>query len=315
MEIVYGLNEVVNVGMWPVVTLGVFDGVHKGHSAVIEKTINWAKEMNGKSIVITFNNSPKVVLGKRPSSIITSIEHRLNIFRKMGVDTTIILQFNDDIANIKAEDFIKNIINDWLKVRGVVLGCDCSFGKDCKGNQNTFLEYAKSYGFEVRCCESVNFNGKRISSTLIRETILNGDLDRAESMQGRPVSGYGTVVSGSGRGSKVLFPTANVDLHHEVLPPHGVYGTVVWLKGVKYHAITNVGIRPTFESETGEKSSSLETVVEVHILDFDESIYGMDLEVQFLLKIRDEKKFDGVEELKKQILYDKEYFLNYIKNI
>ncbi len=315
MEIVYGLNNELKPGRWPVVTLGVFDGVHKGHSAVIKKTVDWAKGENGNSIVITFSQSPKVVLGKRPSSIITSLEHRLNIFREMGVDATVVLEFNDDIANIKAEDFIKNIIHDWLKAKGVVLGCDCSFGKDREGTQNTFYALAKSCGFEVRCCESVNFDGKRISSTLIRETILKGELKRAEVMQGRPVSGYGTVVSGSGRGSKVLFPTANVDLHHEVLPPQGVYGTIVWLKGVKYNAITNIGTRPTFEGELTVKGGNLETVVEVHILNFNDSIYGLDLEVQFVLKIRDEKKFDSVDELKKQILADKDYFLNHLKTI
>lgn len=309
MEIIYGLKKPLNTGDWPVVTLGVFDGVHKGHAKVINQAVSLAKNNGGESIVITFSQSPKVVLGKRPSSIITSLEHRLNIFEKLGVDISIVLEFNDEIANIEAEDFIKDIIHDWLKAKEVVLGCNCSFGKDRKGDKSMFMELADTYGYKVYSSEPVVFEGERISSTLIRETIIKGDLDRAEAMQGRPVTIFGTVVTGSGRGSKVLFPTANVDLHHEVLPPRGVYGTIVHLNGKVYNAITNIGTRPTFESDS--IGNVLETVVEVHILDFSDSIYGLDIEVQFVLKIRDEKKFNSVDELKKQILDDKDTFLRY----
>ncbi len=313
MEIVYGTEKQVKQSKFTVVTLGVFDGAHKGHMEVLNKTVNWARENGGQSVVLTFNRSPKVILGKRPSSIITSLEHRLGIFKRLGVDVTVVMEFNDKFANVEANDFIKDIIHNWLGAKAFVLGCNCSFGKDRKGDKTLVMSLAKQYGYEVYSCKPVELEGNVVSSTLIRESILNGNLDRAAKMLGRPVSGLGTVVTGSGRGSKVLFPTANIDLHHEVLPPRGVYGTFVFLNGKKYLALTNIGARPTFEDVPFADDSNLETVVEAHILDFNGSIYGQDLEVQFLFKIRDEKKFGGVEELKEQIERDKSLFLEQAK--
>lgn len=313
MEIIYGIGKTLKQSRWPVVTLGVFDGVHRGHLQVINKTVNWAKEKKGKAIVLTFSKSPKVVLGKRPSSIITSLEHRLNIFKEFGVDYTIVMEFDDDVANIKADEFIKNVFHNWLGVKGVVLGCNCSFGKDSKGDKSLVCKLSKQYGYEVFSCEPVKLEGKVISSTLIREAIMQGDLGRAETMLGRPVTILGTVVPGSKRGSKVLFPTANLDLHHEVMPPKGVYGTVARLNDKDFYAITNIGTRPTFEAEPFVSSNNLETVVEVHILDFSDSIYGQNLEVQFMFKIREERRFNSVNELKEQIERDRNVFLERVK--
>lgn len=313
MKIINGIEKPLKQNSWPVVTLGVFDGVHKGHLQVINKTVSWAKEKRGESIVLTFSKSPKVVLGKRPSSIITSLEHRLNIFETLGVDSTIVMEFNDDVANIKADHFIKDVLHNWIGVKGVVLGYNCSFGKDSKGNKSVVFSLSKQYGYEVYSCEPVKLDGQIISSTLIRESIMQGDLKRAEAMMGRPVTILGTVVSGSKRGSKVLFPTANLDLHHEVMPPRGVYGTIAQLNNKEFYAITNIGIRPTFEAEPFVSNNNLQTVVEVHILDFTGSIYGQDLEVRFVSKIREERKFNSIKELKNQIEKDKNTFLEYMK--
>ncbi|MGR3221342.1 MAG: bifunctional riboflavin kinase/FAD synthetase [Candidatus Anammoxibacter sp.] len=312
MEIINGIGNPLRRFNWPVVTLGVFDGIHRGHLQVINKAVSWAKEKCGESIVLTFSKSPKVVLGKRPSSIITSLEHRLHFFERYGVNTTVVMEFDDDVANIKADDFIEKILHDWIGVKGVVLGYNCSFGKNGEGDKSLICELAKQYEYEVCSCAPVKLEGQIISSTLIREAIMCGDLERAELMLGRPVTVLGTVVSGSKRGSKVLFPTANLDLHHEIMPSPGVYGTIVQLKGKKFYAITNIGTRPTFETEPFGNISNLETVVEVHILDFTGSIYGQDLEVQFVCKIRDERKFDNVGELKKQIENDRDTFLKHV---
>lgn len=315
MDIIYGVKKPVKQSNFPVVTLGVFDGVHKGHMSVINKTISWAREKKGSSIVLTFSKSPKVVLGKRPSSIITSLEHRLNIFDKSGVDITIVMEFDDDTANISADDFIKNILHGWLGVKGVVLGCNCSFGKNREGDKSLIYKFSKVYGYDVFCCEPVIIDGQVVSSTLIRETVMKGSLKHAETMLGRPVSLFGTIVTGSKRGSKVLFPTANLDLHHEVIPPHGVYGALVFLEGKEYYAVTNIGTRPTFEEEPFTDTGTLETVVEVHILNFKGYIYGLNLEVQFLFKIREEKKFNNTSELKKQIEHDMETFFSRLKSL
>ena len=313
MEIINGIEKPLRRLSWPVVTLGVFDGIHRGHLQLINKAISWAKKEGGESVVLTFSKSPKVVLGRRPSSIITSLEHRLHFFERYGVDITVVMEFNDDVANIKADDFIKRVLHNWLGVKGVVLGHNCSFGKNGEGNKSLINRFANQYGYEVYSCEPVKLEGQIISSTLIREAIMCGDLKRAEVMLGRPVTVLGTVVSGSKRGSKVLFPTANLDLHHEIMPPIGVYGTIVQLNGKEFYAITNIGTRPTFEAEPFDKINNLETVVEVHILDFADSIYGQDLEVRFVCKIRDERKFNSVEELKKQIEDDRDTFLKHVK--
>ena len=315
MKTIYGIGKSLEKSNWPVVTLGVFDGVHRGHLKVIKKTVSWAKEKGGKSIVLTFSRSPKVVLGKRPSSIITSLEHRLNIFNSLGVDYTVVMEFNGNVADIKADDFVKNILYDWIGIKGMVLGYNCSFGKDREGDKSTILDLAKRYNFEVFSCEPVKLAEQIISSTLIREAIMHGDLNRAEDMLGRSVSILGRVVSGSKRGSKLLFPTANLDLHHEVIPPRGVYGTLVKLDDKEFYAITNIGIRPTFEGESFERDSNIETVVEVHILDFSGSIYGKDLEVLFISKIREEVKFNTIDELKKQIEKDRDLFLQQVSKL
>ncbi|MGR3317047.1 MAG: bifunctional riboflavin kinase/FAD synthetase [Candidatus Anammoxibacter sp.] len=313
MEIINGIEKPLRKVSWPVATLGVFDGIHRGHLRLINKAVSWAKKKGGESIVLTFSKSPKVVLGKRPSSIITSLEHRLHFFERYGVDITVVMEFNDKVANIEADDFIERVLHNWLGVKGVVLGHNCSFGKNGEGNESLICKFANQYGYEVCSCEPVKLEGRIISSTLIREAIMCGDLKQAEVMLGRPVTVLGTVVTGSKRGSKVLFPTANLDLHHEIMPPIGVYGTIVQLKGKEFYAITNIGTRPTFEAEPFGNINSLETVVEVHILDFTGSIYGQDLEVQFVCKIRDEKKFNNAKELKNQIEDDKNTFLKQIE--
>ncbi len=313
MEIIYGINKPMESNCWPVVTLGVFDGIHKGHLRVINKTVNWAKEKNGKSIVMTFSMNPKAVLGVKPSSMITSLEHRLNVFESLGVDCTVVMEFNDDVANIAADKFVDNVLHKWIGVKGLVLGYNCSFGKNGTGDKGMVYMLADKYDYEVFSCDPVMLDNDIISSTLVRKAVMTGDLKRAEEMLGRPVTILGTVVSGSQRGGKVLFPTANLDLHHEVMPPGGVYGTSARLNGKDFYAITNIGKRPTFEAELIIENGYLETVVEVHILDFSDSIYGQDLEVKFLCKIRDEKKFDSANELKIQIEKDKQTFMEYVK--
>ena len=313
MEIIYGINKPMEKNGFPVVTLGVFDGIHRGHLRVINKTVNWAKEKDGRSIVMTFNKNPKVVLGVKPSSMITSLEHRLNVFESLGVDCTVVMEFNDDVSNIAADKFVEDILYKWIGIKGLVLGYNCSFGKDGTGDKGMVYMLADKYGYEVFSCEPVKLKDEVISSTLVRNAVMTGDLKRAEEMLGRAVTILGTVVSGSQRGGKVLFPTANLDLHHEVMPPRGVYGTSARLNDKDFYAITNIGMRPTFEVELMAENGYVETVVEVHMLDFEGSIYGQDLEVKFLCKIRDEKKFDSANELKTQIEKDRQTFLEYVK--
>jgi len=305
LDTLFGIKPLQKRHSWPVVTLGVFDGVHIGHQQVIQKTINLANKKNGKSIILTFDRHPKSFLVQTQQSCITSLEHRLLLFEKLGVDISVVLEFNKKIAEISAEDFITKILYEWLGAKVVVLGFNCSFGKDRRGNASMVRDYAEKYGFEVVTCDPLEFEGEITSSTTIRKHIIQGNLQKARGMLGRRVSVFGTVIKGSGRGKGLGFPTANLNLHHEIKPPSGVYATKVFLEGREYNAITNIGTCPTF----GESAHNDGPVVEVHIIDFNESIYGKDLEVQFLYKLREETRFESTDELKMQLERDKMRFM------
>jgi riboflavin kinase/FMN adenylyltransferase len=228
------------------------------------------------------------------------------LFEQLGVDVTIVLEFDEKIAEISAEDFIAKVIHEWLGAKVVVLGFNCSFGKDRRGDASMVCNFAEKYGFEVVVCEPAEIEGEITSSTAIRKEIMQGDLQKAKGMLGRRVSVFGTVIKGVGRGMELGFPTANLNLHHEIKPPSGVYATKAFLDGREYNAITNIGTCPTFEKDTDDN----EPMVEVHIIDFNESIYGKDLEVRFLYKLREEIKFENADELKRQLERDKMRFTN-----
>jgi riboflavin kinase/FMN adenylyltransferase len=307
LDTVLGVNKKIERKLnWPVVTLGVFDGVHSGHQEVIQKTIDLANKENGESIILTFDRHPKSFLSQTQQTCITSLGHRLVLFEQLGVDVTVVLEFDKKIAEITAEDFIAKVIHEWLGAKVVVLGFNCSFGKDRRGDASMVCNFAEKYGFEVVVCEPAEIEGEITSSTAIRKEIIQGDLQKAKEMLGRRVSVLGTVVKGVGRGMELGFPTANLNLHHEIKPPSGVYATKAFLDGREYNAITNIGTCPTFEKDTDDN----EPLVEVHIIDFNKSIYGKDLEVQFLYKLREEIKFENADELKRQLERDKMRFTN-----
>jgi riboflavin kinase/FMN adenylyltransferase len=305
LDTIFGIKQIQKKLAWPVVTLGVFDGVHSGHQKVIQKTIDLANKKSGESIILTFDRHPKSVLSQTQQSCITSLEHRLVLFEQLGVDISVVLEFDKKIAEISAEDFIIKILHEWLGAKVIVLGFNCSFGKGRRGNASMVRDYAEKYGFEVVTCNPLEFEGEITSSTTIRKHIIQGNLQKAKGMLGRRVSVFGTVIKGSGRGKGLGFPTANLNLHHEIKPPSGVYATKVFLEGREYKAITNIGTCPTF----GESTRNDEPVVEVHIIGFDESIYGKDLEVQFLFKLREETRFESADELKLQLERDKMRFM------
>lgn len=308
METIYGIKTLTRKIPYPVATIGMFDGVHRGHQKIIESIRHHAFTKQGESVIITFDRHPKNVLENRPPSFITSLEHRLKLFGHLGVDYAVVLPFDRKLAHIHAKDFIHEVLMNWLGVKCIVLGFNCHFGKDREGDIHLVRSLADTYGFEVHECPPVMYQGQVISSTAIRQAILNGELETAGRMLGRPVSILGTVVRKSGRGKTLGYPTANLDLHHEVRPPRGVYGTKLYWAGHEHLALTNIGLRPTF-SRKPVTSEDERLEVEVHILDFHENIYGQNLEVQFLFKIRDEIPFTTAEELTWQIERDKETLL------
>lgn len=283
-----------------VATVGVFDGVHLGHFHVLRRVVQRAQSTAHKSVMVTFAGHPKqVLLGQAPATV-TSLEHRLLLFRRAGIDATLVLEFDDDLRELSAEDFVRNILVEGLGLRELVFGFDSKFGKDRGGNAESMRSLADELGFLVSEVPALRVDGRAVSSTAIREAVGLGDLRQAGQMLGRPTSLLGTVVRGDGRGRELGFPTANLELHHELQPPPGVYATLVRRPGHRpmrlWPAVANLGQRPTFD-QAGPS-------VEVHLLDFSEDLYGQELEVFFLARLREEREFASPNALRRHIEED-----------
>ena len=292
-----GKTDLPNPLKSPIVTLGVFDGVHQGHQQLLNELIRWASSIGGESVVVTFDQHPQVVLSGLPPSSITSLDHRLALFEQVGMDVCVVLEFTMQLAEVTAEEFVREYLCGWLGTRGVLLGYDCRFGKGARGNINLLQTLAPDFGFEARAFEQCHLGQLIPSSTAIREAIVVGELEKAGAMLGRPVSIMGRVVEGDHRGQALGFPTANIEPHHEIHPPPGVYACRVAIDGTDYLAVTNIGTRPTVKEEGV-------LTVETHVLDFDGDLYGQSLDTRFLHFLRSEMKFSGLDELKAQIQKD-----------
>ncbi|MFM1650865.1 bifunctional riboflavin kinase/FAD synthetase [Brevibacillus sp. B_LB10_24] len=278
--------------------LGYFDGVHIGHRRVIQKAIDVAALSGWRSAVMTFDPHPREVLGQTGyTRYLTPLEEKLEQIEKMGVDIVYIVTFDIPFSSIYPEDFINEFLMP-LQVKHVVVGFDYTFGYRGMGTALTLQEKsAGRYGLDI--IGPVNRLGEKVSSTVIREYLHDGDVEQARLLLGRPYKVKGTVVHGDKRGRSIGFPTANIRVDKPYLiGKNGVYGVRFTLEGRAYQGVMNVGIKPTFELEKKLKS------LEVHLFDFDEDIYGKEVEVEFLFFMRDEQKFAGVESLIAQIEQD-----------
>jgi riboflavin kinase/FMN adenylyltransferase len=288
--------------------IGIFDGVHLGHRHLIGKMVTRARRLKLPPVVITFFPHPAHVL--RPDlklGYLTSLKDRFRYFKDLGVSACVVIPFSRSFAKIAPEKFIKDILVKELRVKAVYVGDDFRFGRDRSGNVALFEKLGPSCGYEVHAVPAVKQAGDAISSTRIRQLIAEGRLTRAARLLGREVGISGTVVSGSKRGKGLGFPTANIACEADILPPQGVYAVRVWLGKKQYPALANIGTRPTFEAQVSKPC------LEVHILDFSRNIYGKYLEVQFLKKIRNEKKFSGPQNLIRQIEKDVTFARKYFK--
>lgn len=282
----------------PIVTWGVFDGVHRGHRKVLETVLSWARDEGVSSLVATFDRHPYEVLTGKPVPLVSPLGERLRLLGELGLDFCLVLNFTVEFSRTTAEEFVRDIVADRLRARGVVLGHDSRFGRDRTGDLDFLARTGRALGLEVRNCEPEHFRGRPVSSSLIREAISAGNLDDARFLLGRAPSVIGTVIRGERRGAKIGFPTANLALERTVRPPRGVYAAEVPLEGKVYLAVVNIGVRPTFDSSGGE-------VLEVHLLDYPGGdLYGRVIEVRFLGRVRDEMKFAGPDALKRQIEAD-----------
>jgi len=283
---------------WPVVTLGVFDGVHRGHQAVLSEVVNWSRAQGGEALVITFHVHPRAILGKdRPPSI-TSLEHRLVLFERMGIDGAIVLRFTRQLAALSAAAFVERVLIGGLQARGVVLGFDSRFGQGARGDVSLLRRYQAQGRLQVRQARPAVYRGRPISSTAIRQAIGRCQLAAAARMLGRRVSVLGTVVRGDGRGRRLGWPTANLDLHHELAPPPGVYATWARIEQAWLPSVTSIGTRSTFHPR-----SALPTV-EVHLLDGSHSLYGRAIELQFARRLRGQHRFESSASMVRQIERD-----------
>lgn len=284
----------------PAVTIGMFDGLHRGHRHVLEHLRALADRTGGDAVVVTFATHPRAVLEGRAPGKLLSTEHRLLLMGRLGVDAVVLLPFDDALRQVTYTTFVDQVLVQGLGARALLLGFDSNFGHGGEGTIETVAPLATQHGFDLVEAPPIAVGGEPISSSRIREALRQGELAAAADMLGRPVALYGTVVPGDGRGRTIGFPTANIDLDGEMTPPPGVYHVIATLRGERRVAVANLGVRPTF---TGSDTTA-EPVLEVHIPSVDFAFYDERLEIEFVRKIRDEKRFDSVEALVEQIRRD-----------
>ena len=289
--------------------IGFFDGVHKGHQAVIQSAIKKAKELNVKSAVMTFDPHPSIVLGGRKEKVfyITPLQQKINVLKELDVDTVFVVQFTSDFAKLTPEEFINFFIRE-LNVVHVTAGFDFSFGAFGKGNMETMKELSNGdYGVTV--VEKLADDEEKISSTRIRQNLQKGDMEEVHNLLGRPYEVPGIVIHGDKRGRTIGFPTANIQSHEgSYIPATGVYAVRILVQDEWYDGVCNVGYKPTFKNPEDKQLS-----IEVHILDFEKNIYGEEVVVGWYKRIRSEQKFDGIESLKAQIEKDKQEAISYFQ--
>ena len=286
-------------------TTGFFDGVHRGHQAVISKVYSLAKECGGRSVVVTFWPHPRAVLQQDAAKfrLLTSLDEKRKLIKSLGIDEVVVLPFNKEFAKQSTEEFFKTYLVDMLGIETLVVGYDHHVGNDINQTQEEMFRIARMLGItpvRIEECKTDAVNSK-ISSTKIREFIRQGMIEEANILLGYRYGLEGVVVEGQRLGRKLGFPTANMKLYEplKLIPADGVY--VVWVEysGKTYRGITNIGTRPTI----GDNN---ERTIETHLLDFNEDIYGLSIKIEFAARLRNEKRFESIEQLKEQISKDKE---------
>lgn len=298
MKVIFGLRRLKKYKR-PVVALGVFDGVHRGHSNILKAVVRKARSIKGTSVVLTFWPHPQ----KEES--IYSIGHRLRLIKELGIDVCAVISFNQKFAKIQAVDFIKDILAKKIGAYYIYVGKNFRFGKGAKGGLKVLDRLSRLYNFKLKVFKVIKEGNAPISSTYIRTLIKQGDLDTARKLLLRPVNIFGTVIRGASIAEKMGFSTANINPHHEVIPPSGVYAVKIILGDKKLNGICNIGTKPTFDNrQYAIGNRQKRKYIEAHIFNFNKNIYGRNLEVQFIKKIRDERKFNSRDLLAGQIKKD-----------
>ncbi len=288
----------------PVVTLGIFDGVHRGHRTLLSSLVSKAGEANGESVVITFSPHPRLVLSKDQAnlSFLTTMKEKQKLLEKEGISHLIILDFNAEFSRINACDFVKEVLVNKIGTRHLLVGYNHHFGSKGEGDFNTIVKCSRSLDFKVEQVQGFHTEEGAISSSVIRRALTDGNLDTANNMLGYPYPLSGNVISGKKIGRSIGFPTANInpDDKNKLIPGNGVYAVEVLIKEDVYPGMLSIGTNPTVNENSSIRS------IEVNIINFEKDIYGKEITVLFRKRLRDEKKYMNLNDLAKQMEIDKE---------
>lgn len=297
MRIIRSLKSIPSPGSPVYLTMGNFDGLHRGHRAIIEKMVAEARGQGTIPALFTFYKHPLTVLAPSKSPlIITYFKQKMALLEELGVEWVICILFTREFADIGAEEFIDRVLHKTLKVRKIFTGPTYSFGKDRQGSPELLKARADRFGYSVQILDAVEAEGTISSSTIIRQKILCGEVDQAQALLGRPYSIRGRIVHGTQKGKGLGVHTATLCTRSRLIPPDGVYAINAKVSGTTYLALANIGHQPTYGAN--------ERAIEIHILEFDRDIYGEPMEISFLKRIRPEKRFESVDALRMQIEED-----------
>lgn len=293
-----------------VLTIGTFDGVHAGHKDIISRLKSYAEKNNLRDVVITFEPHPRTVVSDFNIRLLSTLDEKVEFLESSGISNLLILNFTKEFGKQSSEDFVKNIVCDRIGAKHIIIGHDHKFGKDRGGNEDQLRELGLTNGFSVEIVEPVSKRENVVSSTLIRNLLLNGKVELAAELLGRSYCFRGKVVKGVARGTILGFPTANIEVENKrkLIPQNGVYVVECKIKDNKLFGVMNVGLRPTF-------ADTKSVIIEVHLIEFNREIYGEEIRVSLLKRLRDEKKFESKEELIYQIERDKRKAIQYIGSI
>jgi len=299
MRTLRSISELAEVFGPVFLAIGVFDGVHRGHQAVIGSATRHAAEAGGSAVVVTFDPHPAKILRPNESPrLLTATQHKIALLRRLGVSHLLVLKFDREFASTPPDEFVRQLAAAARPLREISVGAEWSFGKNRAGNLALLKKLGAEVGFNVVGVEPVKEDGQIISSTEIRKAVERGDFAAATRMLGRDYTVLGTVEEGKHLGRSLGFPTANLSAHSEQFPPDGVYAAVGLLNGKSVRGVVNLGVRPTIQSDT------LRRVLEFHLFDFDHDLYGEEIELRFLEYLRPEQKFDNLAALREQIARD-----------
>ena len=282
----------------PVLALGNFDGLHRGHLKIVERVKRGAAEHGGTPMAMTFDPHPsRVVRPDKAPPLLMTLEQRLDALERAGIRAVAVVRFTRELSQWEPETFVRTVLVEWLHVAEVWVGANFLFGHDRSGNFTLLRALGQHYGFRAEKIDPVRYKEFVVSSTRIRRLVTEGRVDEAGALLGHPYVLTGTVVKGRRRGRELGFPTANLQTVNELVPPHGVYATTLMVGAIVHPAVTNIGVNPTF----GEGGP---TTIETHVLRYDGELYGRQVQLAFVQRLRDERRFDDVDALRAQIEAD-----------